>query len=134
MNGNRFYLSSSPHFTLGNSTQKIMLTVIVALLPECIWGIVMFGLKALISILKKIRPGKISGNILFGLGQGADDEETISYTPFANDNVYVPNNNMIMNGFNPHSMMNVMSNYGENKKYQYANRIGKVIGNKIAVN
>ena len=41
---------------------------------------------------------------------------------------------MIMNGFNPHSMMNVMSNYGENKKYQYANRIGKVIGNKIAVN
>ena len=54
MNGNRFYLSSSPHFTLGNSTQKIMLTVIVALLPECIWGIVMFGLKALISILVSV--------------------------------------------------------------------------------
>ena len=71
-------------------------------------------------------------NILFGLGQGADDEETISYTPFANDNMY---NTMIVNenGFNPHSMMNMMSN-GENKKYNYANKIGKVIGNKIAVN
>ena len=54
MNGNRFYLSSSPHFTLGNSTQKIMLTVIIALLPECIWGVLMFGMKALVSILVSV--------------------------------------------------------------------------------
>lgn len=73
-------------------------------------------------------------NILFGLGQGADDEETIGYTPFANDNMYIPNNMIVNeNGFNPHSMMNMVS-YGENKKYQYANKIGKVMGNRIAVN
>ncbi len=54
MSENRFYLSSSPHFTLGNSTQKIMLTVLIAMLPECIWGVVMFGLPALITILVSV--------------------------------------------------------------------------------
>lgn len=54
MSENRFYLSSSPHFTLGNSTQKIMLTVLIAMFPECIWGVVMFGLPALITILVSV--------------------------------------------------------------------------------
>lgn len=51
---NRFYLSSSPHFTLGNSTQKIMFTVLLALLPECIWGVVIFGVPALVTILVSV--------------------------------------------------------------------------------
>lgn len=48
---NRFHISSSPHFTFGSSTQKIMLAVLIALLPETVAGIVIFGLPALITIL-----------------------------------------------------------------------------------
>lgn len=51
---NRFYLSSSPHFSLGISTQKIMLAVIISLLPECIYGIITFGLRALFVILTSV--------------------------------------------------------------------------------
>lgn len=51
---NRFYLSSSPHFTFGLSTQKIMMAVLIALLPECIAGVLFFGIKALVTILVSI--------------------------------------------------------------------------------
>ena len=44
---NRFYIESSPHFSMNLSTQKIMLSVIIALLPECIYGVVIFGFSAL---------------------------------------------------------------------------------------
>lgn len=54
MSENRFYLSSSPHFSMGNSTQKIMMMVLIALLPECIWGVVMFGLPALVTIISSV--------------------------------------------------------------------------------
>lgn len=47
---NNMHLSSSPHFTKGLTTQKTMAAVLIALLPECIAGIVFFGLKALITI------------------------------------------------------------------------------------
>lgn len=47
---NKFYISSSPHFSLGNTTQKIMLTVLIALLPEVIAGIAVFGIHALIAV------------------------------------------------------------------------------------
>ena len=53
-NVNKIYLSSSPHFTAGFTTQKIMLTVLIALLPECIYGTVIFGLRALITILVSV--------------------------------------------------------------------------------
>lgn len=51
---NRFYLSSSPHFSLGISTQKIMLAVIISLLPECVYGVITFGLRALFVILTSV--------------------------------------------------------------------------------
>lgn len=51
---NRFYLSSSPHFSLGSSTQKIMLAVIISLLPECVYGVITFGLRALFVILTSV--------------------------------------------------------------------------------
>lgn len=44
-------LSSSPHFSFGNSTQKIMLAVLIALLPECVCAVVFFGIPALVRIL-----------------------------------------------------------------------------------
>ncbi len=54
MSENKIYLSSSPHFTKGNSTQKIMAMVLIALLPECIFGVITFGIRALITILVSV--------------------------------------------------------------------------------
>ena len=47
----KFHISSSPHFSLGNSTQKIMACVLVALLPEVVAGTVFFGFRALAVVL-----------------------------------------------------------------------------------
>ena len=52
------YISSSPHFTMGLSSSRpttmIMGTVLIALLPESIMGIVLFGWAALIRILVSV--------------------------------------------------------------------------------
>lgn len=50
----KIYVSSSPHFNLKCSTQMIMGTVLFALLPEVIMGIVLFGMAALIRILVSV--------------------------------------------------------------------------------
>lgn len=50
----KLHLSSSPHFSQGLTTQKIMAAVLVALLPECIAGVIYFGLDALLVILFSI--------------------------------------------------------------------------------
>ena len=50
----KIYVSSSPHFNLKCNTTMIMGTVLVALLPEMIMGIVLFGLAALIRILVSV--------------------------------------------------------------------------------
>ena len=47
---NEIYLSSSPHFTKGTKTQFLMLTVLIALLPECVYGVILFGIRALVTI------------------------------------------------------------------------------------
>ena len=44
------YVSSSPHFNFKCTTQMIMGTVLIALLPEIIMGIVLFGLAALVRL------------------------------------------------------------------------------------
>jgi len=44
----KLVVSSSPHFHSGANIRKIMLTVIIALLPSCIAGVIFFGMKALI--------------------------------------------------------------------------------------
>ena len=51
---NKIYVSSSPHFNFKCSTQMIMGTVLIALLPEIIMGIVLFGVAALIRILVSV--------------------------------------------------------------------------------
>ena len=51
---NGYYLSSSPHFSMKLSTQKIMLCVILSLIPECISGIVFFGFRSLLVILTAV--------------------------------------------------------------------------------
>lgn len=51
---NKLYISSSPHFSSGLKTQRIMAAVIISLLPECIYGICIFGMSALITILTSV--------------------------------------------------------------------------------
>ena len=51
---NRFHISSSPHFTFGSSTQKIMLAVLISLLPQVIAGTVVFGPSALLTVLVSV--------------------------------------------------------------------------------
>ncbi len=51
---NETYLSSSPHFHSGSSTRKTMLTVIISLLPLCIYSIVLFGIQSLVAILTSV--------------------------------------------------------------------------------
>lgn len=51
---NKFHISSSPHFTEGFTTQKVMLAVILALLPEVAAGVVFFGIPALVTVLVSV--------------------------------------------------------------------------------
>ena len=47
---NKLYVSSSPHFRSTNSTRRIMLDVIIALMPASIAACVIFGLRSLVLI------------------------------------------------------------------------------------
>ncbi len=51
---NEIYLSSSPHFSAGNSTTGIMTAAVLSLLPLCIYGVYLFGIPALITILTAV--------------------------------------------------------------------------------
>lgn len=53
-NTDNIYLSSSPHFTFGKSTRGIMAMVLVSLLPECVYGVMIFGIRALVTILVSV--------------------------------------------------------------------------------
>ena len=91
---------------------------------------------------------EVDKNILFGLGLGADDFETINYTQFSNENFFnspsssnpdtsSPLNNPMMNVLNNINGYNNVSYYFKenNRKQFHANKIGKgLIDNKIAVN
>lgn len=48
------YISSSPHFRFNSSTTTIMAGVLIAMLPECVAGVVLFGIPALIRILVSV--------------------------------------------------------------------------------
>lgn len=41
-------ITTSPHFHSGTSTKRIMIDVSIALLPACIWGVFVFGLRSLL--------------------------------------------------------------------------------------
>lgn len=47
---NQMYVSSSPHFRSTNSTRRIMLDVIIALMPTSIAACVIFGLRSMVLI------------------------------------------------------------------------------------
>ena len=50
----KFYTESSPHIKDGDTTNKIMLRVIIALLPAVIYSIVLFGAKVIVLYLASI--------------------------------------------------------------------------------
>lgn len=51
---NKIYLSPGPHVASKRSTQSIMLLVIIALLPLCICGVVVFGVPALVTVVVSV--------------------------------------------------------------------------------
>lgn len=51
---NNLLLSSSPNSFSGVDTRKIMLAVVIALLPSTVYGVVLFGLPALLVILVSV--------------------------------------------------------------------------------
>ena len=48
------YITPSPHFSLGRTTRQIMLSVVIALLAVAIYGVVLFGVRALVTILVSV--------------------------------------------------------------------------------
>ena len=54
MSDKGFFLSSSPHFKAKFDTQKVMAMVLIALLPECIYGCIIFGIGAVITIITSV--------------------------------------------------------------------------------
>lgn len=44
----KLYVSSSPHLRQGDTTQKIMLNVVIALMPALIAAVVIFGWRVLL--------------------------------------------------------------------------------------
>ena len=56
----KMILASSPHFSCGRKTKDLMYMVIIALIPECVFGVILFGLGALVTIL-----ASVAGTVLF---------------------------------------------------------------------
>ena len=50
----KMILSSSPHISSGRKTQALMFTVVASLIPECVYGVVIFGIPSLITILASV--------------------------------------------------------------------------------
>ena len=53
-NSNNIFLSPGPHFSGAVKTNMIMLMVVASLLPECVMGVIYFGLPALVTILVSV--------------------------------------------------------------------------------
>ncbi|WP_428770901.1 RnfABCDGE type electron transport complex subunit D [Treponema sp. HNW] len=47
---NEIYISPNPHFSSAINTTRIMLAVIIALLPLAVYGVILFGIPALITV------------------------------------------------------------------------------------
>lgn len=58
------YIQSSPHIVRADDTAKIMSRVIISLLPVTVWGIVIFGVSALLNVAVSVAAAVI-GEALF---------------------------------------------------------------------
>lgn len=66
---NKLHVSKAPHIHSGDSTQSIMLDVVIAMLPATVVGIFLFGLKALWIILTCVA-SCVLAELLFNLAVG----------------------------------------------------------------
>lgn len=57
---NKLTVSSSPHIHSPDSTQGIMLDVIIALIPATIYGIILYGVKAAVLVIASIATAMLS--------------------------------------------------------------------------
>jgi len=57
-------VKTSPHVHSALSTDKAMLFVIIALLPSCLWGIIIFGFRALITVAVSIAAAVLTEYLL----------------------------------------------------------------------
>ncbi|HUW69797.1 MAG TPA: RnfABCDGE type electron transport complex subunit D [bacterium] len=60
MPANNLLLSSSPHVFTGVTPRKLMLSVIIALMPVTIYGVVLFGVPALLVVLTSVFTAVVS--------------------------------------------------------------------------
>ncbi len=65
----QLHVSNAPHIHSGDSTQKIMLDVVIAMIPASIAGVAIFGLKALWIILTCVASAVLA-ELLFNLSCG----------------------------------------------------------------
>ena len=65
----KLFFSEAPHIHSGDTTQKIMLDVVIAMIPASIAGVVIFGLKALWIILTCVASAVLA-ELLFNLACG----------------------------------------------------------------
>ena len=63
-NKKQLWLSSSPHYSCGRKTPDLMFMVVAVLVPECIYGVILFGIPALVTILASIA-GTVGFEALF---------------------------------------------------------------------
>lgn len=69
-------ITTSPHIHSGASTKRIMLDVSIALLPSCIWGVYLFGLRALLVLAVSL----ISSVVFEVLFKRISNDKTIDYS------------------------------------------------------
>lgn len=65
----KLHVSHAPHIHSGDSTQKIMLDVLIALLPASVAAVVLFGLQALLIIITCVASAVLA-ELLFNLAAG----------------------------------------------------------------
>ena len=65
----KLFFSEAPHIHSGDTTRKIMLDVVIAMLPATVAGIIIFGLKALLIALTCVATAVLS-EFLFNLAVG----------------------------------------------------------------
>ena len=53
-------LSSSPHFSSGLKTRHIMWAVVFSMLPEAVYGVILFGIPALLTICASVATAIVS--------------------------------------------------------------------------
>ncbi len=68
---NEIYLSSSPHFVSPFTSKQIMFTVVFTLIPIAAWGVYLYGLPALITLLASVLTC-LAAESLFRLVTGQD--------------------------------------------------------------